>query len=113
MLQDQVISKEVLVAAVAEVGSILNSTRVGYSSSDLADPDPMTHNLLRIGRHNATLPQAAYGSSELLGHHRWRHCQVLADWLWSQFTRQYLPDLRRRQKWKTSTVDLAVDEVVQ
>ncbi|KAE8278093.1 hypothetical protein D5F01_LYC23850 [Larimichthys crocea] len=112
VLRDQVVSEEVLSTVLMEVEGILNSKPLGYSSSDLADPDPVTPNLLLMGRRDASLPQAAYGSSELLGRRRWRHSQVLADRFWSQFTRQYLPDLQRRQKWRTPTVDLAVDQVV-
>ncbi|TKS64949.1 ATP-binding cassette sub-family A member 2 [Collichthys lucidus] len=112
MLRDQVVSEEVLSTVLVEVEGILNSKPLGYSSSDLADPDPVTPNLLLMGRRDASLPQAAYGSSELLGRRRWRHSQVLADWFWSQFTRQYLPNLQRRQKWRTPTFNLAVDQVV-
>ena len=65
-----------------------------------------------MGRHDASLPQAAYGSSDLPGCRRWRHSQILSDRFWSQFPRQYLPDLQRRQKWRTPTVDLAADQVV-
>lgn len=112
VLRDQVVSEEVLSTVLVEVEGILNSKPLGYVSSDLADPDPVTPNLLLMGRHDASLPQAAYGSSDLLGRRRWRHSQVLADRFWSQFTRQYLPDLQRRQRWRTPTVGLAVDQVV-
>lgn len=109
MLRDQ---KEVLSTVLVEVEGILNSKSLGYSSSDLVNPDPVIPNLLLMGQHDASLPKAACGSSEPLGHCRWRHSQVLADWFWSQFTRQYLPNLQRRQKWRTPTVDLVVDQVV-
>lgn len=112
VLRDQVVSEEVLSTVLLEVEGILNSKPLGYSSSDLANPDPVTPNLLLMGRHDASLPQAAYGSNELLGHRRWRHSQVLADRFWSQFTHQYLPDRQRRQKWRTPTVDLVADQVV-
>lgn len=112
MLWDQAVSEEVLSTILMEVEGILNSKPLGYSSSDLADLDPVTPNLLLMGRHNASLPQAAYGSSDLLGHRCWRHSQVLADRFWSQYTRQYLPNLQHRQKWRTLSVGLAADQVV-
>ncbi|KAL2086010.1 hypothetical protein ACEWY4_019330 [Coilia grayii] len=46
---------------------ILNSKPLGYASSDLANPDPITPNLLLMDRRDALLPQAVYGSSDLLG----------------------------------------------
>lgn len=65
-----------------------------------------------MGRRDSSLPQAVYGSSDLLGHRRWKHSQVLADHFWYQFTRKYLPNLQLRQKWWTSTPDLAVRKIV-
>lgn len=50
----------------------LNSKPLGYTSSDLTDPDLITPNLLLMGRQDASLPQAAYGSSDL-GCHCRRH----------------------------------------
>lgn len=63
-------------------------------------------------RQDSSLPQAVYGSSDLLGRRRWKHSQVLADHFWVQFTRKYLPSLQLRQKCQTSAPDLAVEQVV-
>lgn len=112
VLKDQVLPEEVLKTVLIEVEGILNSKPLGYASSDLADPDPITPNLLLMGRRDASLPQAVYGSSDLLGRRRWRHSQLLADHFWAQFTRKYLPGLQPRQKWRTATPDLAVGAVV-
>ncbi|KAL0973497.1 hypothetical protein UPYG_G00204780 [Umbra pygmaea] len=95
-----------------EVEGILNSKPLGYVSSDIADSDPITPNLLLMGRRDASLPQAVYGSSDLLGRRRWKHSQVIADHFWGQFTRRYLPNLQLRQKWQKSTQDIAVGQVV-
>lgn len=112
ILKDQALPEEVLMTVLIEIEGILNSKPLGYVSSDLADPDPITPNLLLMGRRDASLPQAVYGSSDLLSRRRWRHSQVLADHFWSQFTRQYLPGLQLRHKWTKSTPDLAADAVV-
>lgn len=95
-----------------KVEGILNSKPLGYASSDLADPDPITPNVLLMGRQDATLPQAVYGSSDLLGCRRWKHSQVLADHFWGQFTRRYLPSLQLHHKWRTNTSDITIGEVV-
>ncbi|KAJ8369138.1 hypothetical protein SKAU_G00091660 [Synaphobranchus kaupii] len=52
---------------------ILNSKPLGYTSSDVADLDPVTPNSLLMGRANASLPQVLYPESEMLGRRRWRH----------------------------------------
>ncbi|KAK7944426.1 hypothetical protein WMY93_000154 [Mugilogobius chulae] len=95
-----------------EVEGILNSKPLGYASSDIADPDPITPNLLLMGRRDASLPQAVYRSSDLIGRRRWKHSQVLADHFWAQFTRNYLPNLHQRRKWQTHTPDLSTGQVV-
>ncbi|KAL3987511.1 hypothetical protein ACER0C_014626 [Sarotherodon galilaeus] len=112
VLKDQAVPEEVLMTMLVEVEGILNSKPLGYATSDIADPDPITPNLLLMGRRDASLPQAVYSKSDQLGHRRWRHSQVLADHFWVQFTRNYLPNLQLRQKWRIGTPDLTVDRVV-
>lgn len=112
VLKDRVLPEEVLLTVLIEVEGILNSKPLGYTTSDIADPDPITPNLLLMGRRDASLPQAVYGSSDLIGRRRWKHSQVLADHFWIQFTRNYLPNLHQRRKWCTPTLDLTTDQVV-
>lgn len=94
-----------------EIEGILNSKPLGYSSSDVADPDPITPNCLLMGRWDASLPQVFYESPEILGR-RWYHSLVLADHFWKHFLKHYLPGLQARQKWRTDSVDLQVGDIV-
>lgn len=103
---------EVLRTVFIEIEGILNSKPIGYTSSDIADPDPVTPNILLMGRRDASLPQVIYQDSELLSRKRWRHSQVLADHFWRHFIRHYLPNLQIRQKWKTEEADLQVGDTV-
>lgn len=107
----QSVSEDVLTTVLVEVEGILNSKPLGYASTDVADPDPITPNLLLMGRRDASLPQVTYASGEM-GRRRWRHCQNLVDQFWTQFTRNYLPTLQTRQKWQTSSDNLKVGSVV-
>lgn len=112
VLKNQVLPEEVLMTVLIEVEGILNSKPLGYATSDIADPDPITPNLLLMGRRDASLPQAVYHNSDLLGRRRWKHSQVQADHFWLQFTKNCLPSLQLRRKWQSSTVDLTPDQVV-
>lgn len=56
VLGDQIVSEEVLSTVLAEVEGILYSKPLGYVSSDVADADPITPNLLLMGRRDASLP---------------------------------------------------------
>ncbi len=95
----QTVSEEVLRTVLVEVENILNSKPLGYVSSNVADPDPVTPNLLLMGRLDNSLPAVIYPKEEGLSRRRWRHSQVLADHFWSSFVRHYLPNLQARQKW--------------
>lgn len=88
ILKGQIVSEEVLLTVLIEVEGILNPKPLGYVSSDIADEDPITPNLLLMGRRDASLPQATYGPGELLGRRKWRHSQVIADRFWTQFTQR-------------------------
>ena len=97
---------------LTEAEGILNSKPLGYASSELADLDPVTPNMLLMGRRDPALPMAIYDEAELKGRRSWRHSQVLADQFWRAFIRLYLPTLQTRQKWQRETDNLSVGDVV-
>ncbi|KAK7933404.1 hypothetical protein WMY93_004300 [Mugilogobius chulae] len=112
ILQGQSVSEDLLHTVLIEVEGVLNSKPLGYVSSDIADIDPITPNMLLMGRRDASLPQAVYGTREQLGRRKWRHSQVIADHFWTQFVRRYLPSLQHRQKWQQTSPALALGQVV-
>ncbi|XP_073718572.1 uncharacterized protein [Misgurnus anguillicaudatus] len=112
VLREQSVPESVLQTLLVEVEGMLNSKPLGYVSSDIADPDPVTPNMLLMGRHDASLPQVLFDSNQLLGKRRWRHSQVLADHFWTAFIRYYLPEQQGRQKWRSDGKELAVGQVV-
>lgn len=105
-------TEEVLRTVLIEIEGILNSKPLGYTSSDIADPDPITLVCLLMGRHNGSLPQVGYKGPEIMSRRRWRHSQILADHFWKHFLTYYLPGLQARQKWQTNTVDLQTGDVI-
>ncbi|KAL3976302.1 alcohol-forming fatty acyl-CoA reductase [Sarotherodon galilaeus] len=108
----QMVTEEVLRTVLIEIEGILNSKPLGYVSSDIADIDPITPNLLIMGRHDSSLPLVSYSDSDLLGRRRWRHAQILADHFWRHFIKDYLPSLQRRHKWQKENPDLTLNSVV-
>ncbi|XP_041853417.1 uncharacterized protein LOC121647785 [Melanotaenia boesemani] len=108
----QPVPEEVLRTVLIEVESILNSRPLGYVSSDLADPDPVTPNYLLTGRPDSSLPPVVYPESELIGRKRWRHSQVIADHFWRHYIHHFLPTLQARQKWQTEKDDITAGTVV-
>ncbi|XP_046556868.1 uncharacterized protein LOC124266100 [Haliotis rubra] len=112
ILRDQCVSEAVLHTVLVEIEGILNSKPLGYTSSDVRDIDPITPNLLLMGRRDPSLPQVVYPVSELMGRRRWRHSQVIADQFWVHFIKYYLPDLQLRRKWTKETGELTCGDIV-
>lgn len=108
----QTVTEEVLRTVLIEVEGILNSKPLGYTSSDVADLDPITPFCFLIGRRDVSLPQVVYEDSEILSRRRWRHSQLLAEHFWRHFLKYYLPDLQARQKWETEKKTLEIGDVV-
>ncbi|XP_073725195.1 uncharacterized protein [Misgurnus anguillicaudatus] len=108
----QSVSEEVLRTVLIEVENILNSKPLGYVSSNVADLDPVTPNLLLTGRLDSSLPAVIYPKEEGLSHRRWKHSQVLADHFWSSFICHYLPNLQVRHKWHHTGPDITQGTVV-
>lgn len=103
ILGNQSVTEEVLRTVLVEIEGMLNSKPLGYVSSDISDLDPITPNILLMGRRDASLPQAVYAQTDALNLRRWLHSQILADQFWTRFIREYLPTLQLRHKWKQLT----------
>ncbi|XP_033639868.1 uncharacterized protein LOC117300250 [Asterias rubens] len=112
VIKDQSVTEAVLRTVLIEIEGILNSKPLGYISSDVADINPITLNILLMGRHDQSLPQVVYPVEELIGRRRWRHSQVLADQFWSHFLKYYLPSLQLRPKWQKDCRNLTCGDVV-
>ncbi|XP_053369684.1 uncharacterized protein LOC128543319 [Clarias gariepinus] len=112
ILKERTVPETVLCTVLIEVEGIMNAKPLGYVSSDIADPDPITPSILLMGRHDSSLPQVMYDSGNLLGTRRWRHSQILADQFWTRFIHYYLPTLQERQKWLKDNSNVRVNQVV-
>ncbi|XP_071940905.1 uncharacterized protein [Antedon mediterranea] len=77
VLRDRVVPDVVLRTVLTEMEGIMNSKPLGYASSEIADIDPVTPNMLLMGRRDPALPLVVYDESELKGRRNWRHSQVL------------------------------------
>lgn len=113
VLGNQSTTDAVLSTVLIEVEGILNSKPLGYISSNVADPDPVTPNMLLMGRPDCSLPQAVYCKSELLGRRKWRHSQILiSSGHPLSFIRYSLPTLQNRTKWEVDRKNLIEGQVI-
>ena len=95
----------------AEVECLINSRPLGYPSNDPNDPQPLTPNHIILGRATATVPQGPYQETRNL-RKRFEFVQMLLNYFWKRFVREYLPKLMRRAKWQLKRRQLQVGDVV-
>ncbi|KAK0142399.1 hypothetical protein N1851_019843 [Merluccius polli] len=107
-LGGQVPKAEVFATVLVEVEAILNSKPLGYTSSDLADLDPITPNSLLMGRPDTALPLAAYASTDDVSDRTWKYSQAVADQFWRRYPSEYLPNMQGRRKWHRERSNLEV-----
>ena len=112
VLQNQVLTDEVLLTAFAEVEWVVNSRPLTEVSSNVDDPEALTPNRFLIGRGSLNLPPSIVDDKELSSCKCWRQAQVVANHTWSRWLREYLPGLITRKKWTQPTVNVKVGELV-
>lgn len=66
----QTVTEEVLLTVLIKVEGILNSRLLGYTSSNVADFEPVTPNYLLMGRPYSSLPPVVYPTTEVMGAYR-------------------------------------------
>ena len=112
VLKAQTVPEPVLRTLLIDIEGILNSKPLGYVSSDAADLDPITPNMLLMGRRDPSSPPVIYDERERLRRRKWRYSQVLADQFWRRFVRYYLPMMQSREKWQRDVRNLKMGDVV-
>ena len=112
VLQNQVLTDEVLQTAFAEVEWVVNSRPLTQVTSDLDDLEALTPNHFLIGRGSLNLPPGIFVDKEISSRKRWRQAQVVANHIWNRWLREYLPGLITRKKWTQPTVNVKVGDLV-
>ena len=108
----QLLTDEVLLTVFAEVEHMVNSRPLTYVSSDPADPEALTPNHFLLGCASPHLAPALTREGEITSRRRWRQSQALAEHVWKRWTREYLPSLTRRSKWRQEARNLQVGDLV-
>ena len=109
---DRIVSKEVLRTALVEAEGILNSRPITHESNDAGDIEALTPNHFLLLRENPSYKDAEFSDREINSTKMWRQSQVLANFFWRRFTKEYLPSLTERKKWKGKKRSLKDGDVV-
>lgn len=112
LLKEQSIDNESLSTLFCIVESIVNGRPLTTVSSDHKDLEPLTPNHLLLLRQDPVLPPGEFVKEDVYSRRRWKQVQYLADVFWRRWTREYLPSLQLRHKWKHPVRNLEVGDVV-
>ena len=110
ILKDRVVPKEALRTALVEAEGILNSRPITHVSSDAGDIEALTPNPLLLLRANPSFEDANVSDREV--NSTKLQSQALANFFWKRFSKEYLPNLSERKKWKEKKQNLKVGDVV-
>ena len=97
---------------VAAAGLILNSRPITHVSNDAGDIEALTPNHFLLLRANLSYEDAEVSDREINSTKMWRQSQALAKFFWRRFTKEYLPGLTERKKWKNKKQNLKEGDVV-
>jgi len=111
-MKEQSVDDESLSTMFCLVESVINSRPLTTVSSDHKDLEPLTPNHLLLLRGDPVLPPGEFVKQDLYSCRCWRQVQYLADIFWRRWTREYLPTLQLRQKWRHPVKNLEAGDVV-
>ena len=95
------VNDEVLTTFICEAECIMNSHPLTPESLDDATVNILTpHNLLTMKPKVVLPPPGEFQKADSYATKRWRTVQYFADQFWRRWKREYITNLKRRQKWK-------------
>ena len=106
------INDEELHSAFVGVEDLLNSRPLTYQSSHPNDALPLTPNQFLHGRIGGEFAPSNVDDLAYSMRKRWRRVQELVRHVWNRWMQEWVPELRRRQKWTTKNRDFQVGDMV-
>ena len=93
-------------SALVETQGILNSTGITHVSSDAGDIEALTPNHFLLLQSTPSHEDPDVSDREVNSKNLWRQSQALANFFWRRFTKECLPSLTERKKWKEKKLNL-------
>jgi hypothetical protein len=107
---DVALRDDELHTAFVTVEAVLNSRPLGYVSSELDDPLPLTPDHFLAKAPHVMIGEIREESFEPTN--RWHYVQRLLEQFWQRFQQEYVPELQSRSKWNNKLREYKEDDVV-
>ena len=112
VLKEKAPQEEVLITLLAEVESILNQRPLSHLAADSRDPEPLTPQHFLLGDPGGSSSLGKFDTPELCSRKLWVRTQALADQFWRKWSKEILPALVNRPKWKKEQQPLKIGDLV-
>ncbi len=99
-----------LAALFAEVEQFVNSRPITNVSNDPDDTEDLTPHHFWLQRRSPVIPLGDYSCPSYRD--RFKQTQHLANLIWHQWIKLYIPTLMARKKWKTEEQNIKINDVV-
>ena len=106
VLENRIVAKEALRTALVEAEGILNSRPITHVSSDAGDIKALTPNHFPLLRAKPSNEEADVSEGEITSTKLWRQSRALVNFFWKRFTKEYIPSLTERKKWREKKKNL-------
>ena len=112
IVADRIVSEEVLRTAPVEAEGILDSRPITRVSNGAGDIEALTPNHFLLLQANPSYEDGEVSDREINSTKMWRQSQAPANFFWRRFTKECLPSLTERKKWKEKKRSLKDGDVV-
>jgi hypothetical protein len=113
LLKEQSPKEYTLLTLFTEVENLINSRPIAWMSADSVDPPALTPNdFIRPSTFLGPSLEGQYEDRDLILRKQWRQAQRMADHFWQRWSREYMPNLNKRDKWTQDVRSVQVDDVV-
>ena len=112
LVKNQVLTDSQLLTVLTEAESIVNSRPLTHVSDDPEDLYALTPNHILLGKYRNWSAIIGTGETDITSRKKYKQVQALVAAFWSRWTKEYLPTLIVRKKWKKRCPTFGIDELV-